>query len=362
MISSAVIKAVPKVVLHDHLDGGLRVKTILELAQKHNYTVLPYDNEDQLSNWFHTAVQGSLEIYLETFAHTVGVMQTPDALQRVASECAQDLAEDGVVYAEIRFAPELHTAKGLTYREVIDNVLIGFAHGEAAAKAAGKTIRVVALLTAMRMADVSLEIAKLVVEYRDRGVVGFDIAGKEAGYPPTEHIEAFQYLQRNNAHFTIHAGEAFGLKSIWEAIQFCGTERLGHGVRIIDDVTTNSDGTVTLGDLAAYVRDRRIPLELCPKSNVDTGAAASIAEHPIGLLRKLNFRVTLNTDNRLMSDTSMSAEMTSLVEAFDYSLRDLEWLTVNGMKSSFLPFDQRLDIINHIIKPGYARLREQVGS
>ena len=362
MISSAVIKAVPKVVLHDHLDGGLRVKTILELAQKHNYTVLPYDNEDQLSNWFHTAVQGSLEIYLETFAHTVGVMQTPDALQRVASECAQDLAEDGVVYAEIRFAPELHTAKGLTYREVIDNVLIGFAHGEAAAKAAGKTIRVVALLTAMRMADVSLEIAKLVVEYRDRGVVGFDIAGKEAGYPPTEHIEAFQYLQRNNAHFTIHAGEAFGLKSIWEAIQFCGTERLGHGVRIIDDVTTNSDGTVTLGDLAAYVRDRRIPLELCPKSNVDTGAAASIAEHPIGLLRRLNFRVTLNTDNRLMSDTSMSAEMTSLVEAFDYSLRDLEWLTVNGMKSSFLPFDQRLDIINHIIKPGYARLREQVGS
>jgi adenosine deaminase len=362
MISPAVIKAVPKVVLHDHLDGGLRVNTILELAQLHNYTALPYDNEVQLGNWFHTAVQGSLEIYLETFAHTVGVMQTPDALQRVASECAQDLAEDGVVYAEIRFAPELHTAKGLSYREVIDNVLIGFAHGEAAAKAAGKTIRVVALLTAMRMADVSLEIAKLVVEYRDRGVVGFDIAGKEAGYPPTEHIEAFQYLQRNNAHFTIHAGEAFGLKSIWEAIQFCGTERLGHGVRIIDDVTVNPDGSVTLGDLAAYVRDRRIPLELCPKSNVDTGAAASIAEHPIGLLRKLNFRVTLNTDNRLMSDTSMSAEMTSLVEAFDYSLRDLEWLTVNGMKSSFLPFDQRLDIINHIIKPGYARLREQVGS
>jgi len=353
---------VPKVVLHDHLDGGLRVKTILELAIQNNYTALPFDNEEQLGNWFHTAVQGSLEIYLETFAHTVGVMQTPDALQQVASECAQDLADDGVVYAEIRFAPELHTAKGLSYRDVIDNVLLGFAQGEAAAKAAGKTIRVVALLTAMRMADVSLEIAKLVVEYRDRGIVGFDIAGKEAGYPPTEHLEAFQYLQRNNAHFTIHAGEAFGLKSIWEAIQFCGTERLGHGVRIIDDVTVNSDGTVTLGDLAAYVRDRRIPLELCPKSNVDTGAAASIAEHPIGLLRKLNFRVTLNTDNRLMSDTSMSSEMTSLVNAFDYSLRDLEWLTVNGMKSSFLPFDQRLDIINQVIKPGYARLREQVGA
>jgi adenosine deaminase len=362
MISAAVIKAVPKVVLHDHLDGGLRISTILELAKQHGYNALPYDNEPELTNWFHTAVQGSLEVYLETFAHTVGVMQTPDALQRVASECAQDLAADGVVFAEIRFAPELHTAKGLSYREVIDNVLLGFAQGEAAAKVAGHTIKIGTLLTAMRMADVSLEIAKLVVEYRDRGVVGFDIAGKEKGYPPTEHIEAFQYLQRNNAHFTIHAGEAFGLKSIWEAIQFCGAERLGHGVRIIDDITINADGSVTLGDLAAYVRDRRIPLELCPKSNVDTGAAASIAEHPIGLLRKLNFRVTLNTDNRLMSNTSMSSEMTSLVEAFDYSLRDLEWMSVNAMKSSFLPFNERLDIINHIIKPGYARLREQVGS
>jgi adenosine deaminase len=362
MISPAVIKAVPKVLLHDHLDGGLRVSTILDLAHKHNYTALPFDNEAELSNWFHTAVQGSLEIYLETFAHTVGVMQTPDALQRVASECAQDLAADGVVYAEIRFAPELHTAKGLSYCEVIDNVLLGFQQGEAAAKAAGHAIRIGTLLTAMRMADVSLEIAKLVVEYRHRGVVGFDIAGKEAGYPPTEHLEAFQYLQRNNAHFTIHAGEAFGLKSIWEAIQFCGAERLGHGVRIIDDITSNPDGTTTLGDLAAYVRDRRIPLELCPKSNIDTGAAPSIKEHPIGLLRKLNFRVTLNTDNRLMSDTSMSSEMSALVEAFDYTLRDLEWLTVNGMKSSFLPFDERLEIINHIIKPGYARLREQVGS
>jgi adenosine deaminase len=362
MISPAVIKAIPKVVLHDHLDGGLRISTILELAKKHGYNALPHDNEPELTDWFHTAVQGSLEVYLETFAHTVGVMQTPDALQRVASECAQDLAADGVVFAEIRFAPELHTAKGLSYREVIDNVLLGFSQGEAAAKAAGNSIKIGTLLTAMRMADVSLEIAKLVVEYRDRGVVGFDIAGKEKGYPPTEHIEAFQYLQRNNAHFTIHAGEAFGLKSIWEAIQFCGAERLGHGVRIIDDITVNADGTVTLGDLAAYVRDRRIPLELCPKSNVDTGAAASIAEHPIGLLRKLNFRVTLNTDNRLMSNTSMSAEMTSLVEAFDYSLRDLEWMSVNAMKSSFLPFNERLDIINQIIKPGYARLREQVGA
>lgn len=362
MLTSEIIKKAPKALLHDHLDGGLRVSTILELAKQNGYTKLPYDNEKELADWFHTAVQGSLEIYLETFAHTVGVMQTAEAITRVARECVEDLANDGVVYAEVRFAPELHTSQGLSYEQVIDAVLKGFSEGESLSAAAGHKIKVGALLTAMRMADVSLEIAKLVVEYRDRGVVGFDIAGKEAGYPPTEHLEAFQYLQRNNAHFTIHAGEAFGLKSIWEAIQYCGAERLGHGVRIIDDITVNADGSVTLGDLAAYVRDRRIPLELCPKSNIDTGAAPSIKEHPIGLLRKLNFRVTLNTDNRLMSDTSMSSEMTALVEAFDYTLKDLEWLTVNGMKSSFLPFDERLDIINHIIKPGYARLREQVGS
>ena len=357
MLTQEVLKRVPKAVLHDHLDGGLRVKTILELAKETGYNKLPFDNEPELTNWFHTAVQGSLEVYLETFAHTVGVMQTPAAITRVARECVEDLANEGVVYAEIRFAPELHTSKGLTYEEVIDAVLGGFRQGSDQSAQAGKPIRVGALLTAMRMADVSLEIAKLVVKYRHQGVVGFDIAGKEKGYPPTEHLEAFQFLQRENAHFTIHAGEAFGLKSIWEAIQFCGTERLGHGVRIIDDITVNPDGSVSIGELAAYVRDRRIPLELCPKSNVDTGAAESIAKHPIGLLRKLNFRVTLNTDNRLMSDTSMTKEMFWLAEAFNYTLKDFEWLTINSLKSSFIPFDERLAIINNVVKPGYAKIK-----
>ena len=360
MLDQDIIRRAPKVLLHDHLDGGLRPLTVLELAEENNYTHLPFTTEHELAEWFHNAVQGSLEIYLETFAHTVGVMQTPHSLQRVARECAYDLAKDGVVYAEIRFAPELHVARGLTLREVIDNVLLGFRQGEELARAEGYTIRIGALLTAMRMASVSVEIAHLVVEYRKKGVVGFDIAGKEDGYPPTEHLEAFQYLQRNNAHFTIHAGEAFGLPSIWEAIQLCGAERLGHGVRIMDDITVHDDGSVTLGDLAAYVRDRRIPLELCPKSNVDTHAAASIAEHPIGLLKNLGFRVTLNTDNRLMSDTSMSYEMTELCKGFGYGLKDLEWLTINGMKSAFIPFDERLAIINSIIKPGYAALREEV--
>jgi adenosine deaminase len=278
----------------------------------------------------------------------------------VARECAENLASDGVVYAEVRFAPELHVEKGLTERDIIEAVLAGFEHGVAVAAGVGRTIRIGVLLTAMRTAANSRSIAELSVEYRDKGVVGFDIAGAEAGFPPTRHLDAFEYLRRENAHFTIHAGEAFGLPSIWEAIQWCGADRLGHGVRIMDDITVASDGSVSLGKLAAYVRDRRIPLELCPTSNVQTGAAESIATHPIGLLRKLGFRVTVNTDNRLMSGTSMSNEMDLLSQAFDWSLKDMEWLTINAMKSAFIGFDERLEIINTQIKPGYARIRSDL--
>jgi adenosine deaminase len=209
----------------------------------------------------------------------------------------------------------------------------------------------------MRHAARAREIAELAIRHRDEGVVGFDIAGAEAGFPPTRHLDAFQFIKRENGHFTIHAGEAFGLPSIWEALQWCGADRLGHGVRIIDDITFGDDGEVRLGQLAAYVRDKRIPLEMCPSSNIQTGAAASIAEHPIGLLRQLLFRVTVNTDNRLMSGTSMSLEMEKLVEAFGYGWDDLQWLTVNAMKSAFLPFDERLRLINGVIKPGYAAIR-----
>ena len=205
----------------------------------------------------------------------------------------------------------------------------------------------------MRHAARSREIAELAVAYRDRGVVGFDIAGAEAGFPPTRHLDAFEYLRRENYHFTIHAGEAFGLPSIWEAIQWCGADRLGHGVRIVDDI--DNDGT--LGRLAQYVRDKRIPLEMCPSSNVQTGAAPSIAEHPIGELRAKSFRVTVNTDNRLMSATTMSNELRQLRDAFGYGWDDFEWLTVNAMKSAFAPFDERLRIINERIKPQYALLR-----
>ncbi|MBC9733643.1 adenosine deaminase [Nocardioides marmotae] len=348
------VRRAPKVLLHDHLDGGLRPQTIVELAAECGHE-LPVDGgAEELGRWFaESADSGSLERYLETFDHTVGVMQTASALTRVARECVEDLAADGVVYAEIRYAPEQHVEGGLSLDEVVAAVEQGFEEGCAAA---GDRIVVRQLLTAMRHQARSMEIAELAVAWRDRGVAGFDIAGAEAGYPPTRHLDAFEYLQRENSHFTIHAGEAFGLPSIWQAIQWCGADRLGHGVRIIDDITVAEDGTIELGRLAAYVRDKRIPLEMCPSSNLQTGAAASMAEHPIGLLKQLRFRVTINTDNRLMSGTSMTQEMALLAETFGYGLRDLEWFTLNAMKSAFLPFDQRLELISSVIKPGYAAL------
>jgi len=355
-----LIARAPKVLLHDHLDGGLRPATVLDLAREADYRDLPAHDPESLATWFaEAAYSGSLERYLETFRHTVGVTQTAESLTRVSRECAEDLAHDGVVYAEVRFAPELHLSRGMTEREAIEAVLAGFGEGERRAAEAGHVIRMGLLLTAMRTATHSRQIAELAVEFRDRGVVGFDIAGAEAGFPPTRHLDAFEYLRKENAHFTIHAGEAFGLPSIWEAIQWCGADRLGHGVRIVDDIEVHPDGTATLGLLAAYVRDRRIPLEMCPSSNVQTGAAPSIAEHPIGLLRRLGFRVTVNTDNRLMSGTSMTREMHLLSEAFGYGLDDMQWFNVNAMKSSFLPFDQRLELINARIKPGYAEVRAE---
>ncbi|GHG19141.1 adenosine deaminase [Streptomyces zaomyceticus] len=354
------IRRAPKVLLHDHLDGGLRPGTIIELAREQGYRQLPEAEPDKLGIWFREAADsGSLERYLETFAHTCAVMQTRDALFRVAAECAVDLAEDGVVYAEVRYAPEQHLESGLTLEEVVEAVNEGFREGERQARANGHRIRVGALLTAMRHAARALEIAELANRYRDSGVVGFDIAGAEAGYPPTRHLDAFEYLKRENNHFTIHAGEAFGLPSIWQALQWCGADRLGHGVRIIDDIEVADDGSVTLGRLAAYVRDKRIPLEMCPSSNLQTGAAPSFAEHPIGLLRTLHFRATVNTDNRLMSGTSMSREFELLTEAFDYTLDDMQWFTVNAMKSAFIPFDERLAMINEVIKPGYAELKSE---
>src|SRR5688572_25107289 len=347
------IRSAPKVLLHDHLDGGLRPQTVLELASDAGYRELPTTDRDELARWFTLgADRKSLELYLEGFRHTVAVMQTREAIERVAAECVEDLAADGVVYAEIRMAPELLTDGGLTLDEATEAMLAGLRRG-----AEGRPITVGLLITAMRQAAKSVEIAELAIRHRDEGVVGFDIAGPEAGYPPTRHLDAFHLIARENFHFTIHAGEGFGLPSIWEALQWCGAERLGHGVRIVEDITPRPDGRVGLGRLAAYVRDRRVPLEMCPTSNVHTGAATSVAEHPIDLLRRLRFRVTVNTDNRLMSGISMSSEMGALNRAFGIGLDEMEWLTINALKSAFAPFDERLRLINEVVKPGYAHLR-----
>jgi len=352
--TSDQIKRVPKALLHDHLDGGLRPETIIEIAQQIGYKKLPTDDPKQLADWFEESCNShSLVRYLETFSHTIAVMQSKEAIIRVSRECAIDLARDGVVYAEVRGAPELFTEQGLSLDQVVEATLEGYKQGMAEAAREGNKIRVESLLCGMRQNNRSQEAAAAVVKYRDKGVVGFDIAGPEDGFPPTNQLETFEYLRKENAHFTIHAGEAYGLPSIWEAIQICGAERLGHGVRIIDDIDFSGDKP-KLGALASYVRDRRIPLELCPTSNLQTGAAKTYSEHPIGILAKLRFRVTLNTDNRLMSRTSMSNEMSECVKSFGWKFTDLQRVTVNALKSSFIPFEERLEIIEKVVKPAYA--------
>ncbi|CAA9396027.1 MAG: Adenosine deaminase [uncultured Propionibacteriaceae bacterium] len=351
-----LLRAAPKVSLHDHLDGGLRPQTIIDLARGINLE-LPADTADDLAEWFFvSANSGSLEMYLKTFDYTVAVMQTAANLRRVAREFVEDLAADGVVYGETRWAPEQHLEQGLTTAEAVEAVRDGLAEGMEICAEQGHPIVVQQLVTSMRHASPSRDIAKLAIKYRDDSVAGFDIAGAEAGYPPTRYLDAFDYLKRNNAYFTIHAGEAFGLPSIWEALQICGANRLGHGVRIMDDISTGDDGRPMLGELASYVRNQRVPLEMCPSSNVQTGAAPSIAEHPIGTLAKLRFRVTVNTDNRLVSRTTLTREFTLLSEAFGYDLSDVRWFTINAAKSAFYRFDHRLALIEDVIKPGFAEL------
>lgn len=348
--SLADIIAAPKVLLHDHLDGGLRPKTVIELADQYGHE-LPFATADEASEWFFCGGDdiGNLPLYLEKFRHTIGVMQHADALHRVARECAEDLAADGVVYAEIRFAPTAHLTAGLTIDEVIETVVAGLTAGSEGTKLVCRVLAV-----ALRHESDSLEVAEAAVRFRDRGVVGFDIAGPEDGFPPQRHLPAFQYLQRENFHFTIHAGEAFGPRSIWKALQWCGAERLGHGYRIIEDVQFDGDsafdeGSARLGSLAQYVVDRRIPLEVCPTSNVHTEGAASIADHPIGMLAALGFRVTVNTDNRLMSRCSMSSEFHALATHQGWTMDDITAASINAAKSAFLTYDERNNLIDHII-------------
>ena len=353
-LDKELLQSLPKVLLHEHLDGVLRPQTVIELAKEEEYAELPTTDPQALGQWFHRgANQGSLSKYLEGFSHTIAVMQTEEALERVAYEQAEDLSRDGVVYFETRFAPVFHTQKELTHQQIVTAVLKGLERGR---KDFGISSGLI--ICAMRNRHESLEMAELAVDFRARGVVGFDLAGEEGGYPAKKHVDAFHYIQRENFNITIHAGEGYGKESIWQAIQYCGAHRIGHGTRLIDDIAVADGKAVKLGDLAQYVLDKRIPLEICLLSNVHTGATPSLAEHPFKILYQEKFRVTLNTDNRLMSQTTMTREFEAAADTFGLSMDDFEKITINAMKSAFLPYSQRYDFIYSIIKPGYARIRK----
>jgi len=351
------IRKAPKVLLHDHLDGGLRTQTIIELAREINYDKLPTDDPEELARWFHRgANKGNLVEYLQGFEHTVAVMQTKEALERIAYEMMEDMKNDGVCYVETRFAPVLHLQQGLHYDDVISSVLKGLEKGKE-----DFGVGYGLILCAMRNMTNSLEIAELAINYRRRGVVGFDLAGEEGGYPPKKHIEAFHFIQRENFNITIHAGEAFGKESIWQAIQWCGAHRIGHATRLTEDmVFDNNNNIVGLGDLAQYILDKRLPLEICLLSNVHTGAIAKLEKHPFFPMFKSNFRVFLNTDDRLMSDTTLTKEYLLASELWELSLEDIEKLNINAMKSSFIPYNERLHYIYDIIKPGYQKLKNDL--
>jgi adenosine deaminase len=346
------IRGLPKVLLHDHLDGGLRPATIIELAKDVGYTGLPTNDPENLASSFHRgADRGSLPLYLEGFAHTCAVMQTEESLERVAYEFMEDMKKDGVVYVESRFAPVLHTSRGLDRSRVVQAVIRGLERGR---KDFG--VQFGLILCAMRNMDpgISQEIAELAVDFRSHDIVGFDLAGEEGGYPPKKHVDAFHYIQRENFNITVHAGEAFGKESIWQAIQWCGAHRIGHAVRLIEDMTIKAGQVLSMGSLAQYVLDKRIPLEVCLTSNIHTGAVRQMEEHPFGIFYRYKYRVTLNTDNRLMSNITLSDEYLSAANVFELTLADLEKLTVNAMKSAFIPYKQRLSLILDVIKPGYA--------
>ncbi|HET53795.1 MAG TPA: adenosine deaminase [Ignavibacteria bacterium] len=357
MKTEEIIKSAPKVMLHDHLDGGLRPGTIVDLAKDYKYKKLPTTDPGELADWFHRgANKGNLVEYLQGFEHTIALMQTKDSLKRIAFEMMEDMADDGVCYVETRFAPVFHNEKGLHFDDVIEAVLEGLELGKEKYGVGYGLI-----LCGMRNMKNTLEIAELAVNFRNSGVVGFDLAGEEGGYPPKQHIDAFQFIKRANFFITIHAGEAFGKESIWQAIQYCGAHRIGHATRLSEDITFDKDGNIVgLGELAQYVLDTRLPLEICLLSNVHTGAVDKLENHPFIKLFRQKFRVFLNTDDRLMSDTTLTKEYLTAAELFNISLDEIEKLNINAMKSAFIPYSERLDYIYNVIKPGYQQIREKL--
>ncbi|KAB1659444.1 adenosine deaminase [Pseudoclavibacter chungangensis] len=352
------IASLPKVSLHDHLDGGLRPQTIIELADEIGIE-LPSTDAPELAAWFaDQSDSGSLVEYLKTFDVTTAVMQTRQGLRRVARDFVNDLGADGVVYGEVRWAPEQHLARGLSLDEAVEAVQEGIEQGIDDVRHAGRRpVRVGQLVSAMRHAGDGREIAELALRHRDRGVVGFDIAGPEAGFPPSLLQPAFDLLAGAWFPATVHAGEADGLDSIRGALLDARALRLGHGVRIAEDIEIGErgeDGTeVVLGALAQWVKDRRIALELSPSSNLQTGAIEAwgdeIEDHPFDLLYQLGFTVTVNTDNRLMSATTITRELARLADAFDYDLEDLETFQLNAAEAAFLPVEDREELTDLVI-------------
>ncbi len=357
MVTEEMIKRIPKVELHDHLDGGVRPETIVELAKEYKVE-LPTNDPVDLAEWLcRGANRKSLRLYLEGFGIALSVMQTPEALERIAREALEDLAADNVVYAEIRFAPVLHLSDKMNLESVVRSVLRGLEEGK---KKTG--VEYGLLLCTMRSQTVSLETAELAVSFREKGVVGFDLAGDEYGHPPKKHLDAFEYIRRKNFNITIHAGEAFGMESIWQAIQYCGAHRIGHATRLIEDMMVHGTRIEKMGSLSSFIRDKRIPMEVCLSSNVHTGAASSFDEHPFPIYYRNNFRVFLCTDNRLMSNTTLGKELYLAVKHYNLTLRDLEKMTINAMKSSFIHHDERIKIIYDILKPGFTKIRTEITS
>ena len=357
MVTDEMIKRIPKVDLHDHLDGGVRPETIIELAGKAGID-LPSQDPEELASWFHRgADRKNLGLYLEGFGITVSVMQTREALERTAYEALLDREQDNIVYAEIRFAPIQHLQNGLNLEAVVEAVLTGLERGKAETG-----IEYGVIICAMRHQDAaaSLEAAELAVAFRNKGVVGFDIAGDEFGHPPKRHLEAFQYIRSRNFNITIHAGEAFGPESIWQAIQICGAHRIGHATRLIEDMTVSGSRIESMGSLAHFIRDKRIPMEVCLSSNIHTGAAKNLDSHPFQIYFRNNFRVMLCTDNRLMSNTTLGHEMALAVKHYNLTLRDLEKITINTMKSAFLHHDERIRLIYDTLKPRFTELRNEI--
>ncbi len=354
-LTRPILQRAPKVLLHEHLDGGLRPKTVLELADRAGYTELPESDPVKLADWFAAgAARGSLSLYLEGFRHTIALMQTPEALERVAYEYVEDMQKDNVVYSEVRFAPHFHTQRGLGLDAVMKAVTKGLARGR---EDFGVEVRTIVCAMRNLSAMLSMQMAELAVAWRTQGCVGFDLAGEEAGHPAKHHIDAFHLVKRMNFAITIHAGESFGPESIWQALQYCGAHRIGHGTRLIEDMVVHDGKVISIGPLAQYVLDHRIPIEVCLSSNVHTGATPSLADHPFPHYLSKGYRVTLNTDNRLMSRTSMTDEYLLAHDQFGLTLDQLEKIAINGMKSAFSHYDERIQVIFERIKPGYADLR-----